>query len=323
MKLCVAAAVSYDLLPESRLLEVQRIYRVKILAISQKNQYAQEYGNCSIQSKEWVMKLTELLRTECIRVGSTVDDKAMALCEIASLAKESPVLRNISEDAILEALQERETLGSTAFGHGIAIPHCRMEGVRDFVMGMVTVPDGVEFEAEDGKRVHLLVFIIAPKESRNTHIRLLSAVSQAFQDMSVVQQMVDASDGQQLRSLFLEAARQDVSEEVTVPRNLAQIFVQDEHVFHEIVESLSGLENISLNVFEGKACRAYLAGSPLYAGLPDNDETVSQCIVAIVERNLSNEVVRRVETITGSLLECTGVMVVIQELVYSGGSLEM
>jgi len=269
------------------------------------------------------MKLTELLRTECIRVGSTADDKAMALCEIAALAKESPVLRKISEDEILEALQERETLGSTAFGHGIAIPHCRMKGVRDFVVGLVTVPEGVEFEAEDGKRVHLLVFIIAPKESLNTHIRLLSAVSQAFQDESIVQQMVTASDSKQLRSLFLEAARQDVSEAVSVPRNLAQIFVQDEHVFREIIETLSGLENISLNVFEGKACRAYLAGTSLYAGVSNNGDALSRCIVAIVEKNLSNEVVRRVETITGSLLECTGVMVTIQELAYSGGSLEM
>jgi mannitol/fructose-specific phosphotransferase system IIA component (Ntr-type) len=67
------------------------------------------------------MKLTELLRTECIRTGSTVDDKAMALCEVAALAKKSRVLKNISEEAILEALQERETLGTTAFGHGLAI----------------------------------------------------------------------------------------------------------------------------------------------------------------------------------------------------------
>ena len=50
------------------------------------------------------MKLTELLRTECIGVGSTVDDKAMALCEIAALAKNSTVLNKISEEAVLEAL---------------------------------------------------------------------------------------------------------------------------------------------------------------------------------------------------------------------------
>ena len=145
------------------------------------------------------MKLTELLRNECIRVGSTVDDKAMALCEVAALAKKSKVLKNIPEETILEALQERETLGTTAFGQGIAIPHCRMEGVRDFVVGLLTVPEGVSFEAEDGKKVHLLVFIIAPKENNNTHIRLLSAISQAFQDDPVIQKMITASDSGQLQ----------------------------------------------------------------------------------------------------------------------------
>ena len=269
------------------------------------------------------MKLTELLRTECIRVGSTVDDKAMALCEVAALAKKSSILKKFPEEAILEALQERETLGTTAFGHGIAIPHCRMEGVRDFVVGLLTVPEGVEFEAEDGKKVHLLVFIIAPKKSRNTHIRLLSAVSRAFEDGSAVQNMITASDSEQLQTLFLQAAQQDVSEQVSVHRNLVQVFVQDENVFREIIETLSGLENISLNVFDGKSGSAYLAETSLYADFLKNGDTSSRCIVAMVERNLSNEVVRRIETITGSLFECTGVMVTIQKLAYSAGSLEM
>ncbi|MHC4233124.1 MAG: PTS sugar transporter subunit IIA [Planctomycetota bacterium] len=269
------------------------------------------------------MKLTELLRSECIRTGSTVDDKAMALCEVAALAKKSPVLKNISEEAVLEALQERETLGTTAFGHGLAIPHCRMDGVSDFVVGLLTVPEGVSFEAEDGKKVNLLAFIIAPKENNNTHIRLLSAISQAFADLSVVEKMFTASDSEQLKSLFLAAAGQDVSEQVSEQRNLAQIFVQDENVFHEIIETLSGLENISLTVVEGKSCGAYLVQTPLYAEFSENGDRFSRCIVAIVERNLSNEVIRRIETITGSLFECTGVMVAIQELVYSGGSLEI
>ena len=109
------------------------------------------------------MKLAELVRTECIRVGSTVDDKAMALCEIAVLAKNSPVLQNVPEEVVLEAMQEREILGTTAFGHGIAVPHCRIKGIQDFVVGLLTVPEGVEFESEDAQKVHLFVFIISPK----------------------------------------------------------------------------------------------------------------------------------------------------------------
>ena len=88
-------------------------------------------------------------------------------------------------------------------------------------------------------------------------------------------------------------------------------------------EALSGLENISLNVFKGKSGSAYLAETSLYAEFSNNGDISSRCIVAMVERNLSHEVIRRIETITGSLFECTGVMVTIQKLAYSAGSLEM
>ncbi|MHC4855250.1 MAG: PTS sugar transporter subunit IIA [Planctomycetota bacterium] len=268
------------------------------------------------------MKLTELLRTECIRVGSTVDDKAMALCEIAALAKKSAILKNVSEEAILEAMQERETLGTTAFGHGIAIPHCRMKGIRDFVVGLLTVPEGVEFESEDAQKVHLLVFIISPPKSDNAHIRLLSTVSQALQDASVVRAMIEAPDSKTLRSLFLEATKEDVSEQLPLSRSMVHIFVQDESAFLEILEALSSLEDTSLNVFDGQSCSSSLVAAQSGTGSSvKGNGAVSKCITAIIDRSLSNEVIRRVETITGSLQECIGVMVTVQELTYSGGSL--
>ena len=266
------------------------------------------------------MKLAELLRSECISVNSKADDEALALCEIAALAKNSEVLQNIPEEAILEALQERETLGTTAFGNGIAIPHCRMRDVKDFVVGLMTIPQGLDFEAEDQKKVQLMVFIIAPRQQSNAHVRLLSAISQALQDHTAVQNMINAEDAEQLQQLFLEAAKQDISEQVSVRRNLVHVFVQDEKVFREILESLSGIENISLAVLDAQRSRAHL---PLYAGFAENGENACKVITAIVERRLNNEVIRRVETITGSLLECMGVMVTVQQLDYSAGSLEV
>ncbi|MCI0500070.1 MAG: PTS sugar transporter subunit IIA [Planctomycetales bacterium] len=269
------------------------------------------------------MKLTDVLRSECIRVGSMVDDKAMALCEIAALAKKSRLLNAVSEEAVLEALQERETLGTTAFGHGIAIPHCRMRGVRDFVVGLMTVPNGVEFESEDGKKVHLIVFIIAPLQQSNQHIRLLSVISQALQDAAVVKRMIKAKTDDELKTVFLRAAAMDVSEQIPAMRNQIHVFVQDDKVFRDILAALSGLDNVLLSIVEGTRSRSYLSQSPLYADFSGSDKAVCKIIVAIVERTLSNEVIRRIEGITGSLFECTGVMVTVQELTYSAGSLEV
>lgn len=270
------------------------------------------------------MKLSELLRVECVRAGSSADDKALALCEIAALARKSPICRNVSEEDILEALQDRETLGATAFGNGIAIPHCRMKGIHDFVVGLMTVPGGVDFEAEDGKRVRLLVFIIAPQEKSDTHIRLLSVLSQTLQDSDAVTRMIAARSKKQLAEVFMAAASQDIQTLDPVKRNLVHIFVQDEKVFKTILDAISSLESISLSVFETVNARSYLTRIPLYAEFADNGKPeASKIIAATVERQLSNEVIRRVEGVTGSLFECTGVMVTVQELAYCAGALEM
>lgn len=268
------------------------------------------------------MKVTRFLRNECIQVHSTADDKALALCDIAALAKKSEILNHVSEDEILEALQDRETLGATAFGNGIAIPHCRLRDVEDFVVGLMTIPAGVDFESEDRQRVQLVVFIVGPRHQDNTHIRLLSAISQALQDNASVKKMILADDADALRTAFLEAAGQDISERLPIRRNLVHVFVQDEKVFGEIVERLSGLENSSAAILDTDNPRTYLSNSPLFAGFSENGETAGgKMLMAIVERRLTNEVIRRIESVTGSLMECIGVMVTVQELDYSAGSL--
>lgn len=269
------------------------------------------------------MKLTDVLRCECIQAGSAVDDKAMALCEIASLAKKSKLLKSVSEETVLEALQERETLGSTAFGRGIAIPHCRLQGIKDFVVGVLTSPQGVEFESEDGQKVHLIVFIIAPREQSDRHIRLLSMISRMLQDDSMVEKLIEAKSAAEVKAVLLESAEDDLSEQLPVVRSQIHIFVQNDKIFRSILEKLAGLDDILLTVVEAKPTRSYLSKTSLYADFSKNGKTACKVIVAVVERSLSNEVIRRVETITGPLLECTGVMVTVQELSYFAGSLEM
>ena len=71
------------------------------------------------------MNLLEILRLECIAVGLESRDKTVTLHEIARIAKNCHVFDNVSEDQITCGLEQREKLGTTGFGKGIAIPHCR------------------------------------------------------------------------------------------------------------------------------------------------------------------------------------------------------
>lgn len=273
------------------------------------------------------MKLTDVLRPECVRTGVVIEDKAIALCEIAALAKQSPLCRHISEEDILEALQVRETLGTTAFGGGVAIPHCRMKTISDFVVGILTVPDGVDFEAADKEKVRLIVFMLAPADRPNAHIRLLSSISRTLQNPKEVQKLIKAKNPKALSQAFIRFTGTDIPLEVPSQNSLLHVFVQDEHVFGEILAALSGLETGSLAVLRADNVHDYLAKVPLYADFSkskDNGKNHSICrvIVAIIEQRLDNEIVRRIEGITGSLRECSGVMVTIQHLAYTAGTLE-
>ena len=105
------------------------------------------------------MKLIDVLRKECVVAGAQFSDKADALREIVQTAKKSSALKDVSEEEILASLEGRESLGSTGFGKGIAIPHCRLKSVTDFVVGIITVAAGVDFKALDEEKVKLIIFI--------------------------------------------------------------------------------------------------------------------------------------------------------------------
>lgn len=269
------------------------------------------------------MRLADVLRPECVKVKANFEDKAFALCEIASLARRSPICKKVSEEAILEALQERETLGSTAIGEGIAIPHCRLKGIKDFVVGFITVPNGVDFESPDGLKTRLLMFIIAPADRPTTHIRLLSSLSRALQEPQAVTKLLNARDSESAISFLVQLTGPDIRTDRSNPKSQLHVFVQDEPVFKEILSTISGLETSSLAVMDAENSRHYLSALPLYAAMGKNGRSdVCKVIVAIVEQKLSNEIIRRIETVTGPLQECSGVMVTVQDLAYSAGSLE-
>ncbi len=269
------------------------------------------------------MKLVNVLRKECIAANVKIADKASALLEVARVAKKSSVLKNVEEQEILEKLQERETLGSTGFGGGIAIPHCRLKSVTDFVIGIITVDEGVEYDALDGEPVKLMVFIIAPDTESDKHVRLLSAISQALLVPGAVKEILAGKASEAIFESFMRFSRADIDAADRTSKNMFRIFVQDDEVFHKIVEVLTMTEYSSLVVMDAENIQAYLAKMPLFAGIwSDKHKDFCKLILAVVEKKLTNETLRRIEGVTGNLDECSGVMVTVQELVYCAGSLE-
>lgn len=268
------------------------------------------------------MRLFDVMEQKCIQVGARLSDKEEALSEVASVARNSPALKRMSEGTIFNGLKEREELGSTGFGKGIAIPHCRLEGVDEFVVGMVSIPDGVDFGSLDDQPVRLMVFIIGPKEPAQEHIRLLSSVSQTLSMPGIVEEIVKAATPEAARESLMRHLLEDVDTKDHTGKNMFHLFVQEESLFHSLLQVFSGIESAHEVVIEGRESSEFLLKIPLFAGLMgDKQSSICRLIVAVVEKKMSNEVIRRIENITGNLDQCSEVMLVVQECFYSAGSI--
>jgi nitrogen PTS system EIIA component len=266
------------------------------------------------------MKLADVLREECIETQVQAASKKAVLDRVAEIAKRHPALAQIEEADIAAGLEKREALGSTGFGKGIAIPHCRLAACTDFVTGLLALPEGAPFESLDGKPVRLVAFIIAPARETDAHIRLLSAISQAFRVPGAVEEMAASTTPEGLRESFLRYTRDESDARDYGSRNLVQIFVQNEDYFHELLQMLTAISPDSVMVIEGRNTGAWLSRMPLFAGFwGDNADRFMRVITAAIEKKLTNETIRRIESVTGHLESCDDVMVVVQDLCYASG----
>jgi mannitol/fructose-specific phosphotransferase system IIA component (Ntr-type) len=121
------------------------------------------------------MKLSDILVRDACRLDMKAGTKAEALVELAeALCGAVPGLASAD---LLAMLQERERLGTTALGDGIAIPHARLESARRLLVSFGRSAGGVEFESIDGKPTHLFFVLVAPGRQGNAHLAALAKLS--------------------------------------------------------------------------------------------------------------------------------------------------
>ncbi len=270
------------------------------------------------------MNLINALCRECVQAGADCGSKDETLATIAKLAKQSPVLANVDESAILKGFADREELSTTGFGNGIAIPHCRLDGVDDFVVGILSVPGGADFSAMDDQPVKLFVFIVAPSSGSNEHIKILSAISQVLNLPERVAEMVVAPTAEVLAESFLRHVRDEADPKQHDTKNLFRVQIQDEGLFHDILEIFAGFSSTTIMVSEAELASNYLEKMPLFASFwSDKSADFCKVILATVDKKDTNETIRRIEQYTGSLDGRDDILLTVQELFYCAGSLNI
>lgn len=126
------------------------------------------------------MKITEFLDKKAIKIGLEASDKEEILKELVDVLADSKEIGD--KKSIVRALMERESLGSTGIGQGIAIPHGKTDRVKELVAVLGISPKGVNFEALDGEPVHIFFLLVAPKESAGPHLKALAQISRLLRD---------------------------------------------------------------------------------------------------------------------------------------------
>ena len=148
------------------------------------------------------MKISELLNPQAIVADLKATSKDAALSELTdALIAVTPSLRR---DEVLQVLHERERLGSTGIGDGVAIPHGKLKGMPALMLAFGRSSAGVDFESMDGQPAHLFFLLLAPEESVGVHLKALARISKLLKDVEVRQQILDAADSEQIYKLICE-----------------------------------------------------------------------------------------------------------------------
>ena len=145
------------------------------------------------------MNIADLLVPEAVIAGVKAQSKKQLLQELAAKAYG---LTHLSERRIFETLLERERLGTTGVGTGIAIPHGRMAEAMTITGIFARLENSIDYEAVDSQPVDLVFMLLAPENAGADHLKALARVSRLLRDKAVCEKLRSASTGEALYAIL-------------------------------------------------------------------------------------------------------------------------
>ena len=130
--------------------------------------------------------LTNLFTPDCIALNHPATSRADAFAAAGELFFKEV---GIDSASVVEFLNAREDLGSTALGAGVAIPHGRVKGLKQPSAAFVKLKSPIEFAAPDGEPVSILIFLLVPEKATQQHLEILSSIAQLLSDPSARQSL--------------------------------------------------------------------------------------------------------------------------------------
>jgi PTS system nitrogen regulatory IIA component len=146
------------------------------------------------------MKIMDFLSQDAIIVDLKATDKKSAIVELAEVLKNTKKIKN--SDDIINIVLERERLGSTGIGQGVALPHGKTDLLQEQIGVLGISHKGIEFNSLDGEPVHIIFLLLGPVEVAGQHLKALSRISRLFKGKFLRQAIKEAKTTQEVVKLI-------------------------------------------------------------------------------------------------------------------------
>jgi len=146
------------------------------------------------------MKILDILAVDSIVPELKGRTKKLVLEELIDAAKQHNP--HIDSDRLMKVLLERERLGSTGIGDGIAIPHGKLRDIDDLVLSFGRSSEGIDFESMDGKPVHLFFLLVAPEACAGIHLRALAKIARLLKNGTVRKRLAKVDNREDIFSII-------------------------------------------------------------------------------------------------------------------------
>ena len=148
------------------------------------------------------MKIADFLEEKAVTAELKSTDKDSILKELVGLLADAGVIKDNEE--MVKILLEREALGSTGIGNGIAIPHGKSEKIKKLTAALGICRGGMDFNSLDGEPVYIFFLLIAPEEAPGPHLKALARISRLLRDKFFRERLKTASDVKTILEIITE-----------------------------------------------------------------------------------------------------------------------
>jgi len=154
------------------------------------------------------MQLSDFLDFDAIKTAMPGGSKKALLQQLANLAGQR---LELDPAAIHASLSEREQLGSTGFGQGVAIPHGKVEGLKQIYCLFVRLGEALDYKAIDGRKVDLVFLLLSPPDAGAEHLKALAAISRVTRHGATLEKMRGARSRDALAAVLMGADERDAA----------------------------------------------------------------------------------------------------------------